>query len=219
MKKLICLIIAIGVFCMAGCSNISQEDYDKTKSEASYYTDKWMKSVNENTYMRKQYDSLKAEYDSYKLKMEPYEKLSELEAESKAIEAQKVIEQEKAEAEEKIRQEEAAKAAEEAQGYETGITYDNIARRPDDYKGKKVKFYGKVIQLIEGDYRNQIRFAINGNYDYVILGEYKKDIVESRILEDDLITIYGVSSGTISYKSTLGGTITIPAVSIDRIDQ
>lgn len=43
----------------------------------------------------------------------------------------------------------AQKAAEEAQGYETGITYDQLARTPDQFIGKKVKFTGKVLQVLE----------------------------------------------------------------------
>lgn len=119
----------------------------------------------------------------------------------------------------KIDEAKAAKAAEEAQGYETGITYDQLARTPDDYMAKKVKFYGKVIQVLEGDDSIQIRLAVDDNYDTVIYGEYKKSIVSSRVLEDDHITIYGKSVGTISYQSTMGGTITIPCVYIDKIDQ
>lgn len=119
-----------------------------------------------------------------------------------------------------IAQQEAA-AAEAAQGYETGITYDQLARTPDDFKSKKVKFYGKVIQVIEDSSSTtvQIRLAVNDNYDTVLLGEYASDITASRVLEDDYITIYGTSVGTISYKSTMGGTITIPGVYIDKIDQ
>lgn len=112
-----------------------------------------------------------------------------------------------------------AKAAEEAKGYETGITYNQLARTPDDYFGKKVKFYGKVLQVIEGDDSVQIRLAVNDDYDTVLLGEYSSSIVSSRVLEDDHITVYGTSVGTISYKSTMGGTITIPGVYIDKIDQ
>lgn len=41
-------------------------------------------------------------------------------------------------------------------------------------------------------------------YDTVLLGEYPSSIVSSRVLEDDHITIYGTSVGTISYKSTMG---------------
>ena len=113
----------------------------------------------------------------------------------------------------------AAKAAEEAQGYETGITYDQLARTPDDFKGKKVKFTGKVVQVIEGSGSIQIRLSVNDNYDTILFGQYDSSIVGSRVLEDDHITIYGTSAGTISYQSTMGGTITIPGVSIEKIDQ
>jgi hypothetical protein len=34
--------------------------------------------------------------------------------------------------------------------------------------------------------------------------------VSSRVLENDIITVMGVSAGLISYESTMGGTITIP---------
>ena len=44
-------------------------------------------------------------------------------------------------------------------------------------------------------------------------------IVSSRVLEDDHITIYGTSASTITYKSTMGGNITVPAVIIEKIDQ
>ena len=131
------------------------------------------------------------------------------------VEAQKLVEQ----AKQKIEEEKAAKAAEEAKGYETGITYDQLARTPDDYEGSKVKFTGKVLQVIEGDDSVQLRLAVNSNYDNVLFLEYDKSIVSSRILEDDIITIYGVSVGTITYESTMGGNITIPAVLVKKIDQ
>lgn len=82
-----------------------------------------------------------------------------------------------------------------------------------------MKFTGKVIQLIEGDSSNSIRFAVNSDYDNILYCEYDKDIVSTRVLEDDIITIYGSSYGLYSYQSTLGGKITIPAVIIDKIDQ
>lgn len=123
------------------------------------------------------------------------------------------------ESQKKIDEANAAKEAEKAKGYETGITYDQLARTPGDFEGKKVKFTGKVIQVIEGDDSINIRLAVNDNYDTVLLGEYSKSIVSSRVLEDDHITIYGTSVGTISYKSTMGGTITIPGVYIEKIDQ
>ena len=89
---------------------------------------------------------MQQEYAAYKEKMKPYEELDEAEAEARKIEAEKIAEQKKADEEKAAAEAAAAKAAEEAQGYETGITYDQLARTPDQYKGKKVKFYGKVVQ-------------------------------------------------------------------------
>lgn len=75
------------------------------------------------------------------------------------------------------------------------------------------------MQVIEGSGSIQIRLAVNDNYDTILLGQYDSSIVGSRVLEDDHITIYGTSAGTISYQFTMGGTITIPGVSIEKIDQ
>ncbi|MFJ7727887.1 toxin regulator [Neobacillus sp. NPDC097160] len=170
------------------------------------------------------------ELDAKVKEAEPFFKLKEderkqKEAEAKAAEEKRLAE-EKAK-EEAARKEAEAKAAEEKrlaeekekQGYNTGITYDQLARTPDDYVGQKAKFSGKVVQVIEGSSTTQIRFAVNKDYDTILFGEFDKSVVSSRILEDDVITIMGVSSGLISYKSTMGGQISIPGLSIEKIEQ
>lgn len=126
-----------------------------------------------------------------------------------------------AEEAEKKKKEEAArkKAEEEARGYETGITYDQLARTPDDYVGEKVKFSGRVIQVSNSDDDVQIRLAINGDYDQVILAFYPKDLVKSKVLEDDQITVYGVSLGDYTYEAVMGNAVTVPLVMVDKIDQ
>lgn len=113
----------------------------------------------------------------------------------------------------------ASEAAEkDPNSYMTGITYDQVARTPDNYEGKKIQFTGKVIQVIEGESETQVRLAVNGNSDNVILIGFDPDILNgSRILEDDLITASGTSKGTQSYESTMGGKITIPAMTANII--
>ncbi|KDA48705.1 hypothetical protein L964_1926 [Leuconostoc pseudomesenteroides 1159] len=97
--------------------------------------------------------------------------------------------------------------------YKTGITYDQVARTPDDYEGKKMQFTGRVIQVMEDKSETQIRLAVDGNSDNIILVGFDPDILNgSRILEDDLVTVSGTSVGTVSYKSTMSGKITIPAM-------
>lgn len=102
--------------------------------------------------------------------------------------------------------------------YMTGITFDNISRNPKDYEGKLVYFTGEVVQLMEEDDENQIRLAIDGDYDKMILIGYNPKITTSRILEDDNIEIYGMSVGIFQYESVLGQTISIPAVYVDKIN-
>lgn len=146
--------------------------------------------------------------------------ISELKIEINKLEkaAKKSAEEEKLR-KEKEAAEKAKKEAEEAKGYDTGITYEQLARTPDDYMLKKVKFSGKVIQVLEDEDNTQIRLAVNDNYDTIIYIEYESNIVSSRVLEDDYITVSGVSMGLLSYKSTMGGTITIPSVIVSKIER
>ncbi|EGT2205454.1 TPA: glycosylating toxin anti-sigma factor TcdC [Clostridioides difficile] len=160
-------------------------------------------------------DSQKTEIETLNSKLsdaEPWFKMKD--DEKKAIEAEN---QRKA-GEAKKAEEQRKKEEEEKKGYDTGITYDQLARTPDDYKYKKVKFEGKVIQVIEDGDEVQIRLAVSGNYDKVVLCSYKKSITPSRVLEDDYITIRGISAGTITYESTMGGNITIPGIAVEKIN-
>ena len=76
------------------------------------------------------------------------------------------------------------------------------------------------MQVLEGSGKNnQIRLAVNDDYGDILFCEYNKNIVSSRILEDDHITVYGTSYGLYSYTSTMGSTITIPSAILDKIDQ
>lgn len=156
-------------------------------------------------------------------KQKAKEEAEEAEAKKKA-EAEEAAAKKKAqeEADEKERKEaEALKKQEEEEkkGYETGITYDQLARSPDDHDGGKIKFSGKVVQVMEGDGETQIRIAVNNNYDTILYGVYDSSLVDSRILEDDMITVMGLSAGLLSYESTMGGKITIPSMLILQVEQ
>lgn len=231
MKKKIVTVLLTASLCLSlSACGISQEEYDKAISEKEATQSELATTKESLSKLQTDYDSLQSEYTSYKEQMKPYEEMEASEAEARTAAAEqekKRIEEEEAqkkaeeEAAAQLAAEEEARKQEEKEkmGYETGITYDNLARNPDDYNGEKVKFTGKVLQVMEGDTENQIRLAVSSDYDTVLYCGYSPSIVSSRILEDDIITIYGTSVGTISYKSTLGGTITIPGVFVDKIDQ
>ncbi|MDA2028273.1 hypothetical protein VSY18_04960 [Bacillus albus] len=152
----------------------------------------------------------KTEEAKTEAKLAKAEQKKELTAEEKAAAEQAAAE--------KAAAEKAAKEEEERIGYETGITYDQLARTPDDFKGKKAKFTGKVLQVMEGQGETQLRIAVNGDYDKVLYIAYKSDILNSRVLEKDNVTVKGKSAGIFTYKSTMGGEISIPAMLVEKID-
>lgn len=102
--------------------------------------------------------------------------------------------------------------------YDTDITYDDIARNPDDHEGEKVTLSGTIIQVLEDEDYSQYRLAVDDDYDNVVLIEVPSEIMDGRILEDDVLTIYGESEGTVDYESTMGGNITVPFVSVDKFE-
>ena len=109
------------------------------------------------------------------------------------------------------------KEAEKKKGYNTGITFDQLARNPEVNLNKKVKFSGKVLQVMQGDFEYQLRLAIDGNYDQVIFLRIEKVLFEiNRVLEDDYITIYGISDGLVEYKTVMGDTRSIPSITVEK---
>lgn len=99
--------------------------------------------------------------------------------------------------------------------------YETIARDPDEYMGTYAKYTGEVIQVLEDGNEYQLRVNITkGKYVYsdTIYVVYTRKDGESRLYEDDIITIYGMNLGTISYESVLGSTITLPCVYTEYIE-
>ncbi|MEG0749471.1 MAG: hypothetical protein RR408_05425 [Carnobacterium sp.] len=212
-KPLIALATGFILFVVGIATDTDSSADENVKSEES--TSEPAKKEAKEADVNLERDKEKAEADK-KAKAEA----KSIAAEEKA-KAESIAAEEKANAKaESIAAEEAAEAElKDPATYKSDITYDQIARTPDDYLLEKVKFSGKVVQVMEGDdTTNQLRVAINDNYDTIMLVEYEKDILDSRILEDDYINMFGYSMGVITYESTLGGNITIPAMSANMIE-
>lgn len=227
---------------MIGSNGTASTQLEENKKELTKLEDENLDlklDISDNSFEMEELTKKIAEKDAELKKAAPWFEMStaqqeRLEAEEQAIAEQKEKEQaakdakEKAEqeakeaakekaAKEKAAKEKAAKEAKEREGYNTGVTYDQLARTPDKYETDKVKFSGTVIQLMEGEDTVQIRFAVNGDYDTIILAEYDPSITDSRILEDDQLTLLGFSTGIITYESTMGGDISIPSMHVDEI--
>lgn len=200
--KIPLILLAVSVLSLIIGASLTPSDNDDKQADVSSSTSK--KSVSKTASEK---DSLKkATLDSAsKVSSKAAAKASSKAASSKAAS--------ESEAKESSERATSASIAHDPATYQTGITYDQVARTPDEYDMKKVQFTGRVLQVMEDKTETQIRLGVDGSYDNVILVSIdKSDLNGSRILEDDLVTVSGVSSNTVSYESTLGGNITIPSM-------
>ncbi|MGN0338677.1 MAG: hypothetical protein ACI4EE_14380 [Lachnospiraceae bacterium] len=94
-------------------------------------------------------------------------------------------------------------------------TYEQIARDPDSVLGDNAKFTGQVIQVIENGQYCEMRVDITKTgygYKDTIYVTYTRKSGEDRILDDDIITIWGWLEGTKTYTSVIGNPVTLPYV-------
>lgn len=102
-------------------------------------------------------------------------------------------------------------------------TFKEIARTPDKYKGKKAKITGEVVQVQRTISGYELRVDITKNeygyYSDTIYVTYTpKSSDEPRILDDDIITIYGELAGEKTYQSVSDTIVTIPFLKGEYID-
>lgn len=101
-------------------------------------------------------------------------------------------------------------------------SYEELARNPDNVKGTNVKVNGEVIQVT--DYNDKIELRVNitkeeyGYYTDTIYVTYVPKAGEDKILEDDIITIYGTAQGDYSYTSIMGAKVTLPRIDAKFIE-
>ncbi|WP_087066465.1 hypothetical protein [Intestinibacillus massiliensis] len=86
-------------------------------------------------------------------------------------------------------------------------SYEELARRPEDYKGKNIKISGSVLQ-VDGD----TILVDAGDIDIIYVSYVGKQKSDPKILENDKIEFYGTYSGTITYVTVLGSNKTVPYV-------
>lgn len=206
MKKSI-VLLAMGLcLILGGC--VTQDDYDELNQKLTY-------AKQENALLKENNEDLEDQVTDLESQIEDLQgQIDDLKAQNEARQTQEPSEDIPEEIIEDFEPDvDNVQVADENVEYRTDITYDDLSRRPDDYMGEYIEVSGTVIQLIEGDEENEIRVALNSNgYDDVILCGYEPSIVDERILEDDKITIRGISVGIFQYESTLGGLISVPGI-------
>lgn len=105
------------------------------------------------------------------------------------------------------------------------LSFKDLSRNPDKHKGEKLKYTGQVIQVQEDEHwlddNTTVDLRINvtkdeyGLWDDTIFATVELPKDADRILEDDIITIWGECDGKYSYTSVLGSDVTLPKINIE----
>lgn len=105
------------------------------------------------------------------------------------------------------------------------LSFKDLSRNPDKHKGEKLKYTGQVIQVQEDEHwlddKTTVDLRINvtkdeyGLWDDTIYATVELPKNADRILEDDIITIWGECDGKYSYTSVLGSDVTLPKINIE----
>lgn len=92
--------------------------------------------------------------------------------------------------------------------------YSDILRYPSLYNGKQISIYGRVLQVQKSWGGYILRVATSGGWNKVF---YVTGSTDLSIIEYDYITIYGKCTGTKTYTTVLGGSVTIPSMEIETV--
>lgn len=101
------------------------------------------------------------------------------------------------------------------------ISFAELNKNPDKYKGEHVKFTGEVVQIMESSGKTTFRLAVTKNeygwsYSDIILVVYK---AETPIVEKNIVTVYGDVYGSYTYESIIGAQITLPRINARYIEK
>ena len=215
-----CMVLGVG----CGEDTVSKDKHDELLKKYEDTVCQLEQFKTDNGILECENEKLRNRVDKAKdyLELDPTEK--EL-VDAKIVEVNQATEdqlaQEKAqkEAEEKAKKEaeEEAKRQAEANKYETGLTWEQIAR--EGKVGALGKFEGKILQVISTPAGFAYRVAINGDYDQVMYVDDTLNMATETLLEGDYVYFKGMSMGTTTYTTVMGASVTIPSFLVDEINR
>lgn len=105
----------------------------------------------------------------------------------------------------------------EENSYKT-YSYEDLIRKPKDYKGKKIAVTGTVVSVQEEHDKMMIQVATDDDYSHIFMIAAYSDDSDERVWENDDITVYGIYRGVLQFTSTIGTQASFPSIKTDSID-
>lgn len=107
-------------------------------------------------------------------------------------------------------------------------SYTDIARSPSQFMGAYAQFTGEVIQAQQSSFGSNISYVLRVNvtksgsyytyYSDTVYVTYTATEDAPRILEDDIIIMYGQLRGEKTYTTVMGSSVTLPLFEAEYID-
>lgn len=98
------------------------------------------------------------------------------------------------------------------------VDYKDVSRYPDKYKGKKIYFLGKIVQVVsKSETKSVFRVGVSCEKYSYSSGYSCPDIIyviyfgSNSFIEEDIVEMWGELDGNKTYTSALNVSITIPA--------
>ena len=118
----------------------------------------------------------------------------------------------------------AAQAAKSALAQQaTPVTYEDLARYPEQHRDQIIQITGRVVQVVYDGAGVMLRIDLpsgsSGASSAVLVNYHTISSAEPRILEGDLVRILGSSEGLTSYESIFHQTIQAPQINARFIDR
>ncbi|MEE3851927.1 DUF2510 domain-containing protein [Gordonia sp. LSe1-13] len=103
-------------------------------------------------------------------------------------------------------------------------TWQLVVKNPDAHIGEKYVVYGYVVQADSAMGSSAIRVQTDGQqvewYDMDVNTVANAGLASfSEIVEDDLVTMWVEITGSVTYDTTMGGSMTAPEVEVNIIEQ
>lgn len=94
--------------------------------------------------------------------------------------------------------------------YNASFNYEDIERNPGRHTEEKIRFEGKILQVVEGSYSTTYRITAGKTSSDVFLITYARPEGTERFLQDDIVCVYAVFEELKTYSSTVNKSVTAP---------
>lgn len=94
--------------------------------------------------------------------------------------------------------------------------YYQIATNPEKFKGKYIKQFGKIMQVVDDD--GMYLLQVGDDVIFIYAYNATLDGQNEKIIKGEHVTVYGICNGERSYQTVMNTTETVPVINAEYIE-